>query len=132
MCFYVFIIFTPPPIDFFAILQFGKTYESYLNNVHNIHNGDIMTDVYVSKVTSAGQISLPKALREALGIEEDYIVIEPFGDALLLRKIKSMKEEIYEYFEKEAKIKGITKEKLEKALKKSSRKILKELYDAQA
>ena len=91
-----------------------------------------MTDIYVSKVTSAGQISLPKALREALGIEEDYIIIEPFGDALLLRKIKSMKEEIYEYFEKEAKIKGITKEKLEKALKKSSRKILKELYDAQA
>jgi AbrB family looped-hinge helix DNA binding protein len=91
-----------------------------------------MADVYVSKVTSAGQISLPKALREALGIEEDYIVIEPIGDALLLRKIKSMKEEIYEYFEKDAKIKGITKEKLEKALKKSSRKILKELYDVQA
>lgn len=90
-----------------------------------------MTDIYVSKVTSAGQISLPKALRESLDIEEDYIIIEPFGDALLLRKIKSMKEEIYEYFEKEAKLKGITKEKLEKALRKSARKVLKELYDAE-
>ncbi len=90
-----------------------------------------MTDIYVSKVTSAGQISLPKALREALGIEGDYVIIEPFGDVLLLRKIKSMKEEIYEYFEEEAKIKVITKAKLEKALKKSGRKILKELYDAE-
>ena len=90
-----------------------------------------MADVYVSKVTSAGQISLPKALREILGIEEDYVIIEPFGDALLLRKIKSMKEVIYQYFEKEAEIKGITPEKLEKALKKSGRKILKELYDVE-
>ena len=90
-----------------------------------------MTDIYVSKVTSAGQISLPKALREALGIEEDYIIIEPFGDALILRKIKSMKEEIYEYFEKETEIKGITKAKLEKVLKKSGMKILKELYNVE-
>ena len=90
-----------------------------------------MTDVYVSKVTAAGQISLPKALRDALGIDEDYIVIEPFGDALILRKVRSMKDEIFGYFEKVAKVKGITKEKLEKALKKSGRKILKELYDVE-
>ena len=108
-----------------------KRIEKYINNVHNIDNGDNMAEVYVSKVTSAGQISLPKALREALGIEEDYVIIEPFGDALLLRKIKSMKEQIYEYFEKEAKIKGITKAKLEKALKKSGEKILRELYDVE-
>lgn len=97
----------------------------------NVYNGDNMTDVYVSKVTSAGQISLPKALREALGIEEDYVIIEPFGDALLLRKLKSMKEELYEYFEKEAKIKGFTKAKLEKAIKKSGKKNLMELYDVE-
>ncbi len=90
-----------------------------------------MADIYVAKVTSAGQISLPKALRDELGIDEDYIVIEPFGDSLILRKIRSIKEEIFEYFDKEAKVKGITKEKLERALKKSGKKILKELYDVE-
>ena len=89
-----------------------------------------MGDVYVSKVTAAGQISLPKQLRESLGIKEDYIVIESLGDALILRKITSLREEIFGYFEKEAKKKGITKAKLEKAIKRSGDKLLKELYHA--
>lgn len=101
-------------------------------NIDNIHNGDNMTEIYVSKVTVAGQISLPKPLRDTLGIGEDYIVIEPFGDALILRKVKSMRDEIFGYFEKEAKAKGITKERLEKAIKKSGRKILKEIYNVGA
>ncbi len=89
-----------------------------------------MADVYVSKVTRAGQISIPKALRDALGIEEDYVVIEHLGDTLLLRKIKSIRDETFEYFEKEAKAKGITRDKLEKALSKSKKKLVKELFDA--
>jgi AbrB family looped-hinge helix DNA binding protein len=97
-----------------------------------MHNIDNMTDIYVSKVTAAGQISIPKALRDLLKIGDDYIVIEKFGDALILRKIKSIKDELYSYFEKEANAKGITKEQMEEELKKSKAKILKELYDAQA
>ena len=90
-----------------------------------------MGEIYVSKVTSAGQISLPKSLRDNLGINEDYVVVEPVGDAILLRKIKSIKDEIFEYFENEAKIKGVTKEKLRKALEKSGTKILKEIYNVE-
>lgn len=86
----------------------------------------------MSKVTVAGQISLPKSLRDALGIGEDYIIIEPFGDALILRKVKSLRDEIFGYFEKEAKAKVITKEQLEKAIKKSGKKILREIYNADA
>jgi AbrB family looped-hinge helix DNA binding protein len=89
-----------------------------------------MTDVYVSKVTAAGQISLPKELRMAMGIGEDYLVIEPFGDALIIRKIKSMRDEMFEYFESEAKAKSLTPEQLRKAIRKSGRKILKDAYNA--
>jgi AbrB family looped-hinge helix DNA binding protein len=106
--------------------------EKVICNVDNMHNGDNMAGIYVSKVTAAGQISLPKSLRDALGIGEDYIVIEPFGDALILRKVKSLRDEIFGYFEKEAKAKGITKEQLEKAIKKSGKKILKEIYNVDA
>lgn len=91
-----------------------------------------MTGMYVSKVTVAGQISLPKSLRDALGIGEDYIVIEPFGDALILRKVKSLRDEIFGYFEKEAKAKGITKEQLEKAIAESGEKIIRETFNAGA
>lgn len=94
-----------------------------------IHNADIMTEVYVSKVTAAGQISLPKELRLAMGIGEDYMVIEPFGDALIIRKVKSMKEELFEYFEDGAK--GMTREQLEKAIKRSGKKILRDVYNVQ-
>lgn len=104
--------------------------DNYLNNGGNVYNGDNMSDVYVSKVTRAGQISLPKALREALGLEEDYVIIEPLGDALLLRRIKSIGEDTFEYFEKEAKIKGITRNMVEKALTKSKKKLVKELINA--
>ena len=90
-----------------------------------------MTEVYVSKVTAAGQISLPKELRLAMGIGEDYLVIEPFGDALIIRKVKSMKEELFEYFESEAKAKGMTREQLEKAIKRSGKKILRDAYNVE-
>jgi len=69
-----------------------------------------MTEVYVSKVTAAGQISLPKELRLAMGIGEDYLVIEPFGDA---------------------KAKGMTREQLEKAIKRSGKKILRDAYNVE-
>lgn len=108
------------------------TKENIIYNVNNVYNGDNMTEIYVSKVTAAGQISLPKSLRDTLGIKEDYVVIEPLGDALLLRRVKSLRDEIFGYFEKEAKEKGITKERLEKAVRKSGAKILKEIYDAGA
>jgi AbrB family looped-hinge helix DNA binding protein len=100
-------------------------------NVHLMYNRSNMAEVYVSKVTSAGQISLPKELRVAMGIEEDYIVIEPFGDALILRKVKTLRDEIFGYFETEASARGITKEQLEKAIKKSGRKILKDAYNVE-
>jgi len=89
-----------------------------------------MTDVYVSKVTSAGQISIPKALRDSLGLGEDYVVIEHLGDTLLLRKVRSVKEETLAYFESEAKAKGLTREQLEKTLSRSKKKLVKELFDA--
>ncbi len=97
-----------------------------------IHNMDNMTEIYVSKVTASGQVSLPKSLREGLGIGEDYVILEPIGDAILLRKVQSMREEIFEYFEKEAKAKGISKDKVSEFLKKAGPRLLKEMYGVEA
>jgi hypothetical protein len=45
--------------------------------------------------------------------------------------VKTLRDEIFGYFEKEALAKGITKEQLEKATKKSGGKILKDAYNAE-
>ncbi|MBM4249337.1 MAG: AbrB/MazE/SpoVT family DNA-binding domain-containing protein [Euryarchaeota archaeon] len=97
-----------------------------------IHNMDNMTEIYTSKVTASGQVSLPKSLRKRLGIGEDIVILEPIGDAILLRKVQSIQEEIFEYFEKEAKAKGISKDKVSEFLKKAGPRLLKEMYGVEA
>lgn len=46
-----------------------------------------MADAYISKVTSVGQITIPKKIREELGIgQDDYVIIEKIGDTYLIKK----------------------------------------------
>ncbi len=45
---------------------------------------------YVSKVTSAGQITIPKKVREVLELsEEDLVEFRQIGDAVLMQKMKA-------------------------------------------
>ncbi len=47
---------------------------------------------YVSKVTSAGQITIPKKIREGLNIsDEDLVEFTKVGDAVLMRKMMASK-----------------------------------------
>lgn len=42
---------------------------------------------YSTRITSKGQVTIPKALREMYGLEEgDYLVLEPRGDDLILQR----------------------------------------------
>ncbi len=85
-----------------------------------------MKQVYVSKITSSGQLSIPKEVRQALGIEEEYVLLEPIGDAILLRRVRGLQEELYEYFDHEAKTRGLTREDMERAIKSSKKKVFEE------
>jgi len=90
-----------------------------------------MTNMSISKITSAGQISIPKDLRESRGLEaSDYVSIEPLGEGLYLRKVKSFKEDIFDYFQTEAKRKGISKEDVDKAIDEVGNKLFREKYSA--
>jgi AbrB family looped-hinge helix DNA binding protein len=45
---------------------------------------------YVSKVTSAGQITIPKKVREVLDLsEEDLVEFKEIGNAVLMQKMKA-------------------------------------------
>lgn len=76
-------------------------------------------DAFISKVTSRGQITIPQALREEEGIsEEDYVVMRKVGKYIVVGKVEARLDEITSAFEKEAKTKKVTKEKLLKELEK--------------
>lgn len=50
---------------------------------------------YVSKVTSAGQITIPKRVREALDLdEEDFVEFAHIGTAVLIRKLRARQDRI--------------------------------------
>lgn len=71
----------------------------------------------VIKATSKGQITLPSAIREKLGIDKDtYIAVDVIGDFVLMKKVDIKLKEISNLFEKEAKNRKITKKDIEKAI----------------
>ena len=77
---------------------------------------------YTAKVTSKGQVTIPKALREELGIEEgDYLLMENEDGRLVARPsairptedFEELADRIAERFEE----KGITRDEVEDAIR---------------
>lgn len=84
-----------------------------------------MTEAYVSKVTSVGQITLPKEVREELGLgEDDYIVIEKIGEAYFIKKFQGEKRLLALVREK-VKKSGITWERLQEIVEEESQAVWK-------
>ncbi len=47
-----------------------------------------MADAYICKVTSVGQITLPKEIRKELNIKgDDFVILEKIGKTYFLRKV---------------------------------------------
>lgn len=70
-------------------------------------------NVFISKVTSRGQVTIPQELRKEEGITaDDYVAIRRVGNYIVLGKAELRLDEITEAFEKEAKTKGISKKDL--------------------
>lgn len=68
---------------------------------------------YVSKVTQAGQITIPKSIRESLGLgDEDFVEFTQVGDAVLMQKLKASKGKV-EAIRSKIRRSGITRERVE-------------------
>lgn len=49
----------------------------------------------MSKVSSAGQVTLPKRIREGLRLRKDsYVVLDRMGNAVLIRKLEADRDTI--------------------------------------
>src|SRR5438128_10756915 len=74
----------------------------------------------IGKVTTKGQLTLPARIRKDLGISKDtYLLAEEDGDFVLLRRAEPRFLELSERFQTEAKSRGVSKEALLAALKRT-------------
>ena len=79
-----------------------------------------MTEAYVVKVSSVGQVTLPKEIREKLDItRDDYIVIEKIGETYFIKKLNPEKD-LLEKIRKRVKESGITKERLDEIIEEEA------------
>lgn len=84
-----------------------------------------MAESYVSKVTSVGQITLPKEVREELGLgEDDYVIIEKIGEAYFIKKFQEEKRLLTLVREK-VKKSGITRKRLQEIVEEESQAVWK-------
>lgn len=85
-------------------------------------------EAYISKVTTAGQVTLPKEIRRLLNLDKDsYIEFERVGDTFVLKKLKA-EEDILKKIRKKIKKSGITKRHLAEIVGEASEKVWKETY----
>jgi AbrB family looped-hinge helix DNA binding protein len=69
------------------------------------------------KVSSKGQVVLPKRIRKKLSLDEkSYLVVEEVGGNIIMKKASERLDELASFFTREAKNRKISKEELLKTL----------------
>lgn len=87
-----------------------------------------MAEAYVCKVTSVGQITLPKEVRGELELGgEDFVVLEKVGETYFIRKVGAEKATLRKI---RAKVKksGITREKLDELMGEAAKEVWSKTY----
>lgn len=77
---------------------------------------------YVSKVTAKGQVTIPKEIRDRLGLERgEYVVWEPRGEGVVMERATVSPaeefEELADRIAKRLKKQGITRDQVEEAIR---------------
>ena len=81
---------------------------------------------YVSKVTTAGQVTIPKKIREGLDIDdEDLVEFTKVGDAVLIRKLKASKAKLDAIRAKGRRM-GLTRERVNEIVEEVRKEIWQE------
>ena len=82
--------------------------------------------VYTTRVSSKGQVTIPKALRDRLDLEQgDFLVMDSRGDEIRLRKASPSLEDFDTLAERIAarfRKRGITKTEVQEAIRWARRK----------
>ncbi|PKP59207.1 MAG: hypothetical protein CVT88_06040 [Candidatus Altiarchaeales archaeon HGW-Altiarchaeales-1] len=78
---------------------------------------------YLTKVTSKGQLTLPKEIRKVLALNRNsYLAVDEVGEYILMKKISANPDEITDIFQEHVRERKVTKEELIKTLTDIRRK----------
>jgi AbrB family looped-hinge helix DNA binding protein len=84
-----------------------------------------MTEAYVVKVSSVGQVTLPKEIREKLAITpNDYIIIQQIGETYFIKKLDQDKP-LLDKIRKHVKKTGITTEQVAQIIDEEAENVWK-------
>lgn len=84
-----------------------------------------MPEAYVVKVSSVGQVTLPKEVREKMDITpDDYIIIQQIGETYYIKKLNQDKDTL-EKIRQRVKKSGITKEQLNQIIQEETELVWK-------
>ena len=80
---------------------------------------------YISKLTTAGQLTVPKKIREKLGLRpSSLVVLEELGDVVLLRRFEA-EEETLRFLRGKFRKTGLTKERVNEIIERERAKLWK-------
>jgi AbrB family looped-hinge helix DNA binding protein len=81
---------------------------------------------YVSKLTSAGQLTIPKKMREKLGLRgASFVVLDEVGDVVLLRPFEA-DEETLRFLRKRFTKTGVTRAMVNEIVERERARLWKE------
>ena len=81
---------------------------------------------YVSKLTSAGQLTIPKQIRRRMGLEaSSLVVLDEVGDVVLLRRFKA-DEEALRILHKKFRKTGLTRARVDEIVERERTRLWKE------
>ena len=74
---------------------------------------------YVSKVTSAGQVTIPKDVREALNLDDDdYVEFARVGAAVIVRKLRAREDRV-SLIRAKVRRSGLTRERVDRIVEET-------------
>lgn len=83
--------------------------------------GEQSNERYVSRVTGKGQVTIPKEIRDRLGLERgEYVVWQPLGESVVMERATVSADDFDEIADRIAerfRRKGITREDVEDAIR---------------
>jgi len=83
---------------------------------------------YISKVTSAGQLTLPSKIRKALGLKgSEYVEVALLGQAVVIRRLRE-EDEVLETIRRKVKKSGLTRARLQQLVDEARHTTWKKRY----
>ncbi len=83
---------------------------------------------YISKVTSAGQLTLPKKIRRGLGLKgSEYVEVALLGRAIVIRRLRE-EDEVLDAIRRKVKKSGLTRARVRQLIDEAGASVWKKRY----